>query len=257
MPNPRLPLITRLSLTALGTIEGGRVREPVDAVAQWTLKEHPDLRPRGIAPDAYSTIRARTALVDRMIAEEAHMARKLGRRICLVAVGPGLDARWRRVVPRDSDVITSYREFEDTSVLSFKERLLNDSPYEHEWSGVERTAFAFNSWDLQPTPGAFPLVVMEGVAGRLTPDALRGLLRTMRMMTPDARLILALPGYGASEPVRWSNGTLRSIGWDPEEDILLGPRHRLSSITGDGVCPGMYPQRVLRLRAGLIPLRHL
>lgn len=255
MTDQRLPLIARLSLVALGTVEGGRVRNPVDPVAQWALDKHPELKPSGIAPDAYSTIRARTAIVDRMIRDEAHQARELGRRICLITVGPGLDARWQRVLPDLDDVIVGYREFDDDAILAFKHRLLESSPFARRWNQVVRRPFGFEQWDLHPTPGAYPLVVLEGVAGRLTPDALRNLLSTIRMTTPDARLILALPGYGASEPVRWSNGTLRSIGWDPEEDILLGPRHRLASIIGEGVCPGMYPQRIVRLRAGFIPIR--
>ncbi len=255
MTEPRLPLIARLSLVALGTIEGGRVTEPVDPVAQWMLKARPDLKPSGIAPDAYSTIRARTAIVDRMIAEEVHHARELGRRVCLIAVGPGLDARWNRVLPEHSDVINGYRELDTGDIIRFKDSLLASSPYAQAHNNVVRRQFDFDDWDILPTPGAFPLVVLEGLAGRLTPDALRALLSRIRMTTPDARLIMALPGYGASDPIRWSNGTLRSLGWDPEEDILLGPRHRLASIAGDGVCPGMYPQRVLRLRAGLIPIR--
>lgn len=255
MTEPRLPLIARLSLVALGTIEGGRVTEPVDSVAQWTLAERPDLKPSGVAPDAYSTIRARTAIVDRMIAEEVHHARELGRRVCLITVGPGLDARWNRILPKHSDVINSYREFDTSAIIALKDSLMLSSPYAGAYSSVVRRPFDFEDWDILPTPGAFPLVVLEGLAGRLTPDALRALLNRIRMTTPDARLIMALPGYGASDPIRWSSGTLRSLGWDPEEDILLGPRHRLASIAGDGVCPGMYPQRILRLRAGLIPIR--
>lgn len=255
MTAQRLPLISRLSLVALGTVEGGKVQDPVDPVARWTLDEHPDLKPSGIAPDAYSTLRSRTALVDRMIADEVRAARAVGRRICLIAVGCGLDARWHRLMPLHSDVVTSYRELDTESVLTFKQELLQRSPWADAYNRVERQHFTFEDWDLGPTPGAFPLVVLDGLAGRLTPSALHDLLRNMRMITPDARLIAALPGYGSQDVVRWSNGTLRSLGWDPEEDILLGPRHRLASIAGDGVCPGMYPQRVLRLRAGLIPIR--
>lgn len=251
----RIPLITRLSLVALGTVEGGRVKKPVDPVAQWVLRARPELKPAGIAPAAYSTIRARTQIVDRMIADEAHLARELGRRICLVAVGGGLDARWYRLTPQLSDAIVTYREIDSPKLLQFKDQLLRDSPYQGPWSEVARRGSTFETWDLGTTEGAFPLVVLEGLSGRLTPDALRALLERIRMETPDARLILALPGYGHGEPMRWTTGTLRALGWQAEEDILLGPRNRLAGVGGDNVCPGMYPQRILRLRAGLIPLR--
>ena len=158
-------------------------------------------------------------------------------------------------LPVDLYHIVRREALDSEHLLQFKDDLLRDSPWSQEWEQVERLPFGFEDWELGPTPGAYPLVVLDGLAGRLTPASLHALLRNMRMITPDARLIAALPGYGSQDVVRWSNGTLRRLGWDPEEDILLGPRHRLASIAGDGVCPGMYPQRVLRLRAGLIPIR--
>jgi len=252
---PRIPLVTRLAVVALGTAEGGRVTAPMDPVAQWVLRQRPALRPAGIAPAAYSTIRARTQIVDRMIADEVALARQLGRRICLVAVGGGLDARWHRLAPRHSDVIVGYRELESAALLTLKDQLLRDSPYQGPWSEVVRHEHTFAAWDLGTIHGAFPLVVLEGLSGRLTPEALRRLLGMIHASSPDARLIAALPGYGQGEPVRWATGTLRELGWVPDEDILLAPRHRLASITGEGVCPGMYPQRVLRMHAGLRPWR--
>ncbi len=249
----RIPLVTRLSLVALGTVEGGRVKKPVDPVAQWVLRARPGLKPSGIAPAAYSTIRARTQIVDRMIADEAHLAREHGRRICMIVVGAGLDARWNRLTPQHSDVIVSYRELEVPKILSFKDALLRDSPYKGPWSEVVKRSHTFDSWDLGAIHGVSRLVGPERLAGRLPLGGRRTLLERIRMETPDARLIMALPGYGYGEPMRWSDGTLRELGWVQEEGILLGPRNRLAGIGGESVCPGMYPQRIARLRAGLLP----
>jgi O-methyltransferase involved in polyketide biosynthesis len=252
----RLPLVSRLAVVALGSVDG-RVAKPVDPVAEWMLASQPSIKPSSISQAAYSTIRARAMIIDRMILDEVHLAEHVGRRICVVSVGPGLDARWHRLLPAAGDVVVRYLELESPKILSYKDEVLKASPFATSWSAVATRAHRFDQWDLGTTHGAFPLVVLDGLSGRLSPEAMRDLLSKIRMETPDARLIAGLPGYGWGERVRWTVGTLRELGWVPEEDILLGPRQRLGGIGGDGVCPGMYPQRILRLRAGLLPWRAL
>lgn len=241
------PLIARLTLFALGTVEGGRIRSPLDPVAHWLMRHRPALVPSGGAAPALSTIRARSVLVDRLLVDEVHRANAHGDRLCLWTIGGGFDARWVRLEEELADVVVEIREVEDPTLLRYKDRWLRESPFAARWSQVRLRPKATDGWTARPRTGARTLVILEGPAGRLAPDALKRVLQRIRYETPDARVLLGLPGLPRREGDIWTAFRIRSLGFRVEEDINLGPRGRLMTPDGDELCPGMYPVRVLLL----------
>lgn len=241
------PLITRLTLFALGAVEGGRVRTPIDPVSSWLLHQRSALVPDTGALAALSTIRARTHVVDRMLLDELHRARALGEHLCVWTIGGGFDARWYRFASWFGEVITEAREVEEPGLLRFKDKVLKDSPFGIQWAQVRRRPKTMDGWLARPRTGCRPLVILEGLAGRMSPDPLRRLLQRLRYEVPDARLLLGLPGRPRSEGDQWSTFKIRHLGYQTIEDVNLGPRGRLLTPEGDEMCPGMYPVRVVRL----------
>jgi hypothetical protein len=194
-----------------------------------------------------STIRARTLVLDRMLLEELRQAGKTGERLCLWSIGGGFDARWHRMRDELADVVAEIREVEEPTLLRYKDRWLRDSPFAGGWAQVRMRPKATDGWTARPRSGARALIVLEGPAGRLAPDALKRVLQRIRYETPNARVLLGLPGLPRREGDIWTAFRIRSLGFQVEEDINLGPRGRLMTPDGDELCPGMYPVRVLRL----------
>ncbi len=243
-----LPLIARLSLCALGAVEGGRIRRPLDPVAAWFVRNRPALVPDEVAQAALATIRARTVLLDRMLEEEISRARDRREKLCLWVVGGAFDARWARMADVFAGTVAELREVEDPLVLKFKDRVLQGSPYAEAWSAVQQRPKTLEGWTVRPRSGTRPLVLLEGLAGRMSPAALKRLLQRILYEVPDVRVLLGLPGRPREEGDHWSSFRLQSLGFVVEEDTNLGPRGRLLAPGGDELCPGMYPLRVLRLR---------
>lgn len=247
MIEQRLPAIARWMLYALGAVEGRRIRRPVDPVAAWLLKQHPGLLPSVPQAALLSTIRARAALVDRMLGEEFNLARQGGDRLCLWTFGAGFDARWFRMMPEYRDVVVEHREVETPALLELKSRLLEDSPYADAWRQIMPRALPEEQWTVTRREGARALVVIEPGAGRLEDEALRLLLQRVRFDAPDARVIVGLPSVGGVSDGRWSVTNLAALGWRVEEDVHLATRGRLMTQTGQEVCSGMHPFRLVRL----------
>lgn len=248
-PEVRLPLIARLTLYALGAVEGRRIRRPVDPVAAWLIRTHPSLLHSESAPAAFTTIRARTSIVDELIAEEVDRTRSLGRRMALMSFGGGFDARWYRLLPIIGETIETMIEIESPGLLEHKGKLLADSPYAALWERVEKRPQAEGTWAGTPRPSGEdmqPVVIMERLAGRLEPEALRALLGNLRERMPEARIIMGLPGYSGS-PGAWSGKKLHDLGWRIDADVRLSPRGRLVAQSGKEICAGMHGLRVLRL----------
>ena len=243
----RLPLITRLTLSALGEARGGRVRAAIDPVAAWMLKRQPDLHPYGAAQAAFTTIRARTALVDRMIFDSAQIARDQGHKLSLWNLGPGFDARWFRLLPRLDDVFVGVREVEEPSLLSLKNGLLEQSPYGDSWHKVVRRALPSASWSVDARRGDRLLVLMEGLAGRMNQDQLEATLTRVHEASKECTAIVGLPGVGEDDAARWSVTRMRRLGWKVHEDARMGSRGRLILASGGEECPGTYPLRVMRM----------
>lgn len=243
----RLPLITRLTLSALGESRGGRVSAAIDPVAAWMLREQPDLHPHGAAEAAFTTIRARTTIVDRMIHDAIAIARGDGKKVAVWTLGPGFDARWYRLLPRMEEAITSVREVEEPAVLSIKNAMLETSPYAEWWSKVVRRSIPAGAWGVEPRRGERALVLLEGLAGRMSQDELESTLERIRESALDCAAILGLPGVGAEDASRWSVTRMRRMGWKVHEDARMGSRGRLILAAGGSECPGTYPLRVMRL----------
>jgi O-methyltransferase involved in polyketide biosynthesis len=243
----RLPLITRLTLSALGEARGGRVTAAIDPVAAWMLREQPDLHPHGAAEAAFTTIRARTRIIDRMIHDTVAMARADGKKLALWNLGPGFDARWYRLLPRVETTVTSVREVEEPAVLAVKNAMLEASPYAEWWSKVVRRTLPAAAWTVEARRGERTLVLLEGLAGRMAQDELEHTLERIHESSMDCTAILGLPGVGAEDASRWSVTRMRRMGWRVHEDARMGSRGRLILAAGGKECPGTYPLRVMRL----------
>jgi len=234
----------RLTLYALGSVEGGRISRPADPVAAWLLRRFPDLAPGMPLSEALTTVRARASLVDRMIAGECARARQEGCGLCYGSVGGGLDARWYRLLPAFSDVVREQREIEEPALLLVKDEMLADSPFEVPWSQVIRRPLPMERWTVQACDDARWLVVLEGVHARMADTELQTVLTRIRADASDAVVVLEAP---VSSAVSWSKAAWAALGWSLVEDVRLAPRRSLVTADGRLVCPGIRALRVQRL----------
>lgn len=242
----RLPLIARLTLYALGAVEGRRIRRPMDPVAAWLIRTHPALLHSESAPAAFTTIRARTSVIDSLLSEDLGRAKDAGETVNLVTIGGSFDARWYRLLPLMGHILDGHYEIETPGLLSYKNQLLNDSPYSGLWTQVIQSAQPEQTWSIPQEAGSSPIIIMEGLAGRLEPAALRQLLAGVAESAPGARVLIGLPGYSGN-PGAWSDRRLSALGWRVDADVRLSPRGRLVSQAGKEICAGMHGLRVLRL----------
>ena len=265
----RLPIAVRWTLYALGAVEGQRVRRPRDPVAAWVLRRHPKLHPTFAAPTILSMLRARADRIDEMILLEVGRARQEGRRLQLLSLGAGFDARWFRMRSELGDTVDRVVEVEDPVVLGFKDRLLTTSTFAGHWQDVERLAMDEGEWE--PPKAECPLIVLDGAAVRLGVEGVRALLARIREAAPHASVILdvpgivqpqVLPGRSASVGVgrtRWTSATatgaaslrtkeFQRMGWRVVDDEWHAARPELRSRSGLFVCGGVEALRVLRLR---------
>lgn len=266
------PIVSRWTLFALGTVEGERIRRPKDPVAAWLLQRAPDLMPPQAVGSVLTMIRARTAIIDRMIEEEVQESVRLEEGLDFWSVGGGFDARWYRIKTLMSDAVRKHFEIEDPGLLEVKSGLLSESSFKATWKTIERWGVPPAEWTVR-TRGHGNLVVLEGASTRLRPRQLRDLLKRIRSDAPNARVILDAPSFvsmlhsdaelprGASgaelesadeldNPFRWSRNFLKKLGWEVREDQWLTSRPMLDS-PGPGMVnlPGMEAFRVMRLRA--------
>jgi O-methyltransferase involved in polyketide biosynthesis len=269
----RLPIVTRWTLYALGAVEGQRVRRPRDPVAAWLLRRHPKLLPTFAAPSILSMIRARSAIVDRMLEDEVHAARRGGTRLAVYTFGAGFDARWYRLRPVLQDVPVTHVEVEDPEVLRFKDQALSTSSFAGLWESVRQVPSNEDRWTVAEASDGPTLVVLEGVASRVGLEGLKGVLTRLRHDVPHAHVIVDLPGILHSTTTaqavavgvarsRWMSavGTgasalherdLERIGWLPHDDVWLSARPELRAPSGVAMCAGMEALRVLLLRPAL------
>ena len=66
----QLPIVSRWSTQALGTVEGPRVRRPRDPVAAWLLRRFPDLAPTFQVPAVLCMIRERSSVNSSQFTDE-------------------------------------------------------------------------------------------------------------------------------------------------------------------------------------------
>jgi len=244
---PPLPLIVRLTLYALGAVEGRRIRRPIDPVAAWLVRNYPALVQGDTAPAAYTTIRARCQILDHLLQEEVHRARTAGELLEIWTFGGGFDARWYRMLPHLGETVVAYHEVETEPIARYKARLLDASPYAALWSDVDRPSAEEAVWNVgRPHPTARPVFVLEGLAGRLEPDQLEALLKRLHGSAPRARVLMGLPGHARGQG-GWPRARLDRTGWQLDVDIRLAPRGRLMSQNGGELCAGMHGLRAVRL----------
>lgn len=270
MNEQALPIATRWTLYALGAVEGQRVRRPRDPVAAWLLRRNPRLLPAFAAPSVLTMIRARASVVDAMVAEEVHFARRRERKVALCVLGGGFDARWYRMGPLLSHTVASHHEVEDPELLEFKDALLSASSFAPHWKRVHRVAAAEEAWTL-PRPGTDQTIaVLEGASTRMGRRALKATLARIREAAPGARVIVDLPGFmgagpGAARPAavaamrtRWASAAasgaaavtrseFEALGFRVLDDVWFAARPELRGASGVAMCAGMEAFRVLRL----------
>ncbi len=214
-------------------------------------------------------IRARAAIVDRMIEDEAHRVRALGGHLTYWGFGGGFDARWYRLRPTLRDVIGEHYEVDDPEVLEFKDQVLADSSFAGAWDRIRQHRAGEDRWGIPSGDAPHVLVVLEGVATRIGADGLKRLLGRIRRDAPHAHVVADLPGIVQPPKVqraiavgsarsRWSSpqGTgasalttreLRRLGWRPTEDLWFAARPELRAPSGMAVCSGMEALRVMML----------
>lgn len=269
----RLPIVSRWTLYALGAVEGQRVRRPRDPVAAWLLRRHPKLLPTFAAPSILSMIRARAAVVDRMIEEEVHRVRAASGGLTYWGFGGGFDARWYRLKPALHDVIRVHCEVEEPEVMEFKNQALADSSFAQAWERIHRLPIREDRWTVHDAASEHTLVVLEGVASRIGIEGLKRLLGRVRRDAPHATVIVDLPGILQSASAggqaiavgsarsRWASpiGTgasalrtkeLSRLGWRVREDVWFAARPELRAPSGMAICSGMEALRVLCLGPG-------
>ena len=267
-----VPMATRWTLFALGSVEGQRVRRPRDPVAAWLLHRHPDLLPAFAAPSILSMIRARANLIDGLIEDAVNGARQSGETLDFWSFGAGFDARWYRLMHDMSDVITSHQEVDEPALLAFKNATLADSNFATAWKRIGQHPTAKKAWTIQATASR-SLITLEGVSTRLGSRATLELLTRLRKDAPTATVIVDLPGYLNSSTeliddptvlgsirARWSSATrsgaaqvstrhFRELGFQVIEDHWFSARPELRSPSGTPICPGTEAFRVLVLQA--------
>jgi O-methyltransferase involved in polyketide biosynthesis len=226
--------------------------------------------PTFAAPSVLAMIRARSAIVDRMLEDEAQRIRRAGARLTLWTFGGGFDARWYRLRPALDDVLSGHVEVDEPDVIQFKHQALSTSSFAAAWEGVQRVAALEDGWRVDPVPGAATTVVLEGVASRVGLEGLKRVLVRLRADVPDARVLVDLPGIlhasSSAQAVavgvarsRWMSpqGTgaaalqgrdLRRLGWVVDDDVWLAARPELRAPSGVAVCAGMEALRVMSLR---------
>jgi O-methyltransferase involved in polyketide biosynthesis len=243
----RLPIYSRWSLYALGAVEGRRILRPKDPVAAWLLRHHPGLLPSVPAPAVLTTIRARTAMVDDVIAEEVARARSNGHPMSIVTLGSAFDARWVRMYREVTGVVRSFVEIEQPEMLAYKESLMSGSPFHGRWALVKRSPMSFDDWEVPAELGVQSVVVLEGLADRFGARALRELLIRLRHHASASRLVVDLSSV--EDRSVWSAKALAGLGWRVELDADISRRDRLQTVTGQEICAGMKAFRVVRLSA--------
>jgi O-methyltransferase involved in polyketide biosynthesis len=238
-------------------------------VAAWLLRRHPKLLPTFAAPSILAMIRARAAIVDRMIEDEVHRVRQASGGLTYWGFGGGFDARWYRLRPALHDVIRVHCEVEEPDVMDFKNQALADSSFAHAWERIHRLPIKEDRWTVHDATAEHTLVVLEGVASRLGIEGLKRLLGRVRRDAPASRVIVDLPGIlqstsggqaiaVGSARSRWASpfGTgasalktreLRRLGWAVFEDVWLAARPELRAPSGIAICSGMEALRVLHL----------
>jgi hypothetical protein len=168
------------------------------------------------------------------------------------------------------DVVRSHREMEDAEVLSLKSDLLEESTFARAWGRIVQLPAPALDWHVEREPGRVPVVVLEGVATRVTIPGLRAMLVRIRQAAPGARVVLDLPASIEDRPTdpvelaasrsRWgainstsaraiSTRQLVECGFRVVEDVQLAARPELRGSSGGVLCAGMEALRVLRLSA--------
>lgn len=270
MLEDRVPIAARWSLYALGTVEGPRVKRPRDPVAAWLLRRHPRLLPAFAAPSVIAMLRARAAVIDRMIEEEVAAARARDEVLAYHGFGGGFDARWYRLTRGMRDVVRLHVEVDEPEVMRLKHRLLSGSTFAEAWSDIRHEGSEAADWGIRDAAAARPLVVLEGAAARLGAEELEALLARLRRQAPTARVILDLPGFLTNDPAdprppseplfraRWSaldgiaaralsRARTAELGWRVVEDQRFAARPELRAPSGLPMCPAVDGFRALRL----------
>jgi O-methyltransferase involved in polyketide biosynthesis len=238
-------------------------------VAAWFLRRHPKLLPAFAAPSILAMIRARATIVDRMIEDDVHDARRRGQRVALWTFGGGFDARWFRLQGL-GEALHAHCEVEEPDVLDFKDLALSSSTFATSWQRIHRVPVKEDRWTVQDDTSDHPLVVLEGVGSRLGLDAVKRLLVRIRRDVGDARVVVDLPGLLpasgssgtakaiASSRSRWASpgptsasaigrDELERIGWTVLDDVWLAARPEVRAPSGIAICSGMEALRVLKL----------
>ena len=183
-----------------------------------------------------------------MVIEEIDRVAKSEGRLSLWVFGGGFDARWNRLMPVLRPVLDEYHEVEQPSILHFKNELLINSAFALNWKTVQKHPLPEGRWSCEARGGV--LAVLQGLWGRLSAVDLRALLERIRHHTPQARVIVDLPGPDAIvEGPWWPRTKLAEMGWGIDEEVRMGQRASLITPARAILCPGRESIRIALLSA--------
>ena len=132
--------------------------------------------------------------------------------------------------------------------MLFKNDRLQASSWRREWAGVDKYSQRMERWSPKPTDD--PVVcVLEGLWERARAGEIRSLLERIHDVTPQARVILDLPGAEVvAEGPWWSDATFRSWGLAVEGDVRGQRRRALISPRQVLIANGVEAFRIVMLR---------
>ncbi len=252
----RSPSVTAAirALYALGASRGAREPVPRDPLSAWLLEHDQTLRP-GVTP---ASMLAMLGVRHRLVGEA--LARCVGPRTHVVALGCGFDTRWAAV----GDRVAHWTLVDEAPVLETLERWMPQSESARRWGRVERVTADPLTWSATLRPGA--VVLVEGLAMRF---GLEGLMQRLGGLTqvPGVRVIAdvhgssvdVVSGGNSRHPAHWlwpreagvarlRASQLRAQGWIVEQDDWHSGRLEVRGRGGLVFAPGVDPLRILQLR---------
>lgn len=222
-------------MVALGTATASG--SPIDPVAEWLSEMRPALVTAPASGSIVAMMRARTRVLDRMLAQVIDATPDA---TTLWSLGAGLDARWLR---HDALRNRSLRcqEVDVPAVIFYKEQLLHSGPWSGSFSQVGRHALPERRWvDPVLTGPADAIVVMEAAPGRLSHEQLVEHLERLSLRPDRVQVLVEVP-------TNWSRNDLARMGWTVRADHVCAPRTPLLAESGLELCPAVRAFRLLWL----------
>ncbi|MFK7929622.1 MAG: class I SAM-dependent methyltransferase [Myxococcota bacterium] len=247
MPERRLPIYVRWTVVAEGAVTRARTARSMCAVNGWLVSHRPSLLPHDPDPDRIAAIRARIDLVDGLLLQIRDQAIRRGESLAVWHLGAGMDGRWARMAGPLSPAVVQWVEVEEPRVVGAKRRVLEGSPFAEHWHRVETVPLVPAAWMAEGRDGSRVVALVSGALHRLSASEVLEMLERIRVSAPGASVILDLTGAQGRARTEWSTRRLEALGWRTVDDLELAFRNALTGRSGDELCSGMVPIRLIHL----------